>query len=80
MPKSKRRPRFTRRGKCYTPATTRRAEYEVQWAARQKKGKMLAGPVGGFGSGGLPDPCKQVKKENRTGAGRIGSSGGEAGL
>ncbi|WP_422447850.1 MULTISPECIES: RusA family crossover junction endodeoxyribonuclease [unclassified Endozoicomonas] len=46
IPKSKGRPRFTRSGRCYTPAATRQAENEIRCLARLQLKKMLAGPVG----------------------------------
>ncbi|WP_422461967.1 MULTISPECIES: RusA family crossover junction endodeoxyribonuclease [unclassified Endozoicomonas] len=64
IPRSKGRPRFTRRGKCYTPAGTRRAEHEVRWAARQKTEKMLAGPVGVLVVAVFPIPASWSKKKN----------------
>ena len=65
IPKSKGRPRFTRRGKCYTPATTRRAEDEVRWAARRELGKRLAGPVGVLVVAVFPIPACWSKKKIR---------------
>lgn len=47
VPMGKARPRFTRKGRCYTPKTTQQAEQQVQQAGRQwYRGEPLAGPLG----------------------------------
>ncbi len=64
VPRGKGRPRFTRRGKCYTPDATRQVEKEAQWAARQLPVKRLVGPVGVLVLAVFPIPVSWSKNKS----------------
>ena len=63
-PRGKARPRFTRTGRCYTPATTRQAENSVRRAAGMEQ-SPLQGALGVVVLAVFPIPKRWSKKKQQ---------------
>ncbi|MGO0309825.1 RusA family crossover junction endodeoxyribonuclease [Endozoicomonas acroporae] len=64
VPAGKGRPRFTRRGRCYTPEATKKAEQQAHYSGQQQRqGALMKGQIGVLVLAVFPVPVSWSKKK-----------------